>query len=185
MRWKLVVENAGVIHAIINPRQVRALAVSEGCSDSFQDLASWLPSWRIVSTGQRVHQSILGAGRALSSQSRFEGWIALNEKNRWHQLTSYVLDHFKTIISDSLRPTIIATQHGIPQSSHNFFGILKLYNPETCTFFTPVEELGMPLEEMHFVMGLPPGEFPYKEYIPWEEELNNLKQREAELYETY
>lgn len=60
-----------------------------------------------------------------------------------------------------------------------------MYNPESYTFFTPVGELGMPLEDMRYVMGLPPGELPYEEYIPCKDELDITKVKEPELYATY
>lgn len=79
----------------------------------------------------------------------------------------------------------MTTKHGIPHSNQNFFGILELYNPETCTFFTIIKELGMLLEEMHFVTGLPPGECFYEKYIRCEEELESLKRNKTKIYETY
>lgn len=41
----------------------------------------------------------------------------------------------------------------------------------------------MSLEEMHYVMELPTGEFPYEENIPCAEELDILKVNEPELYD--
>lgn len=34
------------------------------------------------------------------------------------------------------------------------------------TFFTPISELGVTYYKMHYVSGLPYGEFPYEEYFP-------------------
>ena len=48
--------------------------------------------------------------------------------------------------------------------------MLELYNPYTCTFFTPSRELGFSLHEMYEVSGLPMEEMPYEKYIPGTEE---------------
>lgn len=89
------------------------------------------------------------------------------------------------IIIDYLYPAIVASKHGILQKNQNFYRIMELYNPETCTFFTPVRELGISLEEMHVVTGLPFGKCPYKKFIPCAEKLNELKQNNLEMYKTY
>lgn len=95
-----------------------------------------------------------------------------------------MLDHFKTSIKDSLRVAIRVTQHGLAQSKQNFWGVLEFYNPKSCTFYTPVGELGMSLEEKYCVTGLSPGELPYEEYIPCEDELRPLRESELDLYNT-
>ena len=40
-------------------------------------------------------------------------------------------------------------QYDLPQSSHNFYGILEHYNPLMGTFFTPVGEMGLALLELY------------------------------------
>lgn len=67
----------------------------------------------------------------------------------------------------------------------NFFGMLECYNTETCTFSTLVGELGITLEEMHVVSGLPSSECPYEEYIPSTEKLNRLEKMNPDMHETY
>ena len=46
------------------------------------------------------------------------------------------------LIQVGLYHSVRAMQYGLPQNSHNFYGILERYNPLTGTFFTPVGELG-------------------------------------------
>jgi len=38
--------------------------------------------------------------------------------------------------------TVRAVMHDIPQSNYHFYAALEHYNPMTCTFFTPVGEMG-------------------------------------------
>src|SRR5436190_20140995 len=63
--------------------------------------------------------------------------------------------------------------------------MLKQYSPETCTFFTPVREIGISPWEMQRISGLPAGEFPYEEHVPPSTELELLKVQGPELYSTY
>ena len=76
-------------------------------------------------------------------------------------------------------------QSGFRQSPYHFFAILKLYNPDTCTFFTQSRELGFAFHEMYEVSGLQMGELPYEEYILGTEELHVLKKEAPRVYETY
>ena len=62
--------------------------------------------------------------------------------------------------------------------------MLEKYNPDTCTFFTPVGEMGFALHEMFEVSGLSMGNLPYEEYIPGTKELHLLKDA-PQVYETY
>ena len=71
--------------------------------------------------------------------------------------------------------SVRAVQYGLPQSSHNFYGIQEHYNPLTGTFFTPVEEMGLALHELYEVSGLVMGDAPYEEYVPTSKELHLLK----------
>ena len=70
-----------------------------------------------------------------------------------------------------------AVQYGILQSSHHFFAMLESYNPKTCTFFTPVGEMGFALHEMYKVSRLVIGDIPYEEYVPSAEELPLMAER--------
>ena len=81
--------------------------------------------------------------------------------------------------------SVRAVQYGLPQSSHNFYGILEHYNPLTGTFFTPVGEMGLALHELYEVSGLVIRDAPYEEYVPTSEELHLLKKESPQVYETY
>ena len=74
------------------------------------------------------------------------------------------------------------SSYGIPQSNHHFYAVLEHYNIETCTFFTPVGEMGFSLHE---VLGLVLEDAPYEEYVPSIEELHLLKKDVLLIYETY
>jgi len=74
--------------------------------------------------------------------------------------------------------------HGIPHSNHYFYAALD-YNPGTCTFFTPIREMGFALHEMYEISGLVMGDAPYEEYVPSTEELHVLKKDDSLVYEIY
>lgn len=63
--------------------------------------------------------------------------------------------------------------------------MLELYNPDTCTFFTPSGEMRFALHEMHEVSSLLIGDRPYEEYIPGTEELHMLAKSRPDVYQTY
>ena len=44
--------------------------------------------------------------------------------------------------------SVRAVQYGLPQSSHNFYGILEHYNSLTGTFFTLAREMELALHEL-------------------------------------
>jgi len=81
--------------------------------------------------------------------------------------------------------SVRAVQYGLPQSFHNFYGILEHYNHLTGTFFTPVGEMGLALNELYEVSGLVMGDAPYEEYVLTYEELHLLKNENPQVYETY
>ena len=81
--------------------------------------------------------------------------------------------------------SVRAVQYGLPRSSHNFYGILKHYNPLTGIFFTPIREMGFALHELYEVSGLVMGDAPYEEYVPTSKELHLLKKENPQVYETY
>src|SRR3954466_6165070 len=80
---------------------------------------------------------------------------------------------------------MLAMCQGMRANVNNFLGMLEQYNRETCTFFTPVGEIGISPWEMQHVSGLPAGEFPYKEHVPPSAELEMLMTQDPELYSTY
>src|SRR5436189_5007157 len=84
-----------------------------------------------------------------------------------------------------LLPAMCAVRQGVHANVNNFLGMLEQYSPDTCTFFTPVGEIGISPWEMQRVSGLPAGEFPYEEHVPHSGELELLKMQDPELYSTY
>jgi len=91
----------------------------------------------------------------------------------------------KPLLQCGLYPAIRDVCYGITPSDYNFFGILNKYNPDTCTFFTPVGEMGFALHEMFEVSGLSMGDCPYEEYIPSTKKLHLLKRDAPQVHETY
>ena len=101
-------------------------------------------------------------------------------------MVSFVLRELKEPLPQcGLYPAIRAVCYRIIPSHYNFFGILEKYNPDNCTFFTPVGEMGFALHVMFGVSGLPMGDLPYEECIPSIEGLHLLKRDAPWVYETY
>jgi len=78
-----------------------------------------------------------------------------------------------------------AIQYSFSQSSQHFYAVLEHYNPEICTFFTPLGEIGLAFHVMYEVWGLMIVDAPYEEYVPLPEELHLLKKRDPLVYEMY
>lgn len=76
-------------------------------------------------------------------------------------------------------------KYEICQSPYPFYAIFEKYNSESCTFYTPVGELGMALHEMYVVYGLSWGEVPYEERYLHHIELNEMKRKHSDMYDTY
>lgn len=101
-------------------------------------------------------------------------------------MINFVLDKLDTPLRQSgFRIAVKVVRYRILQSNFHFSVMLELYNLDSCTFFTPVGELGFALHEMHEVSGLSMGEIPYEEYIPSLEELHILKRDVLQVYDTY
>ena len=62
---------------------------------------------------------------------------------------------------------------------------MERYNPETCMFFTPAEEMGFAQYEMYELSRLVMGDLSYEEYVPTIEELHLMKKDASLVYETY
>jgi len=88
------------------------------------------------------------------------------------------------LLQCALYPAVRATCYEIAPSDYNFFGVLEKYNPDTCTFFTPIGEIRFALHEMFEVSGLSMRDRPY-EYITSTEELHLLKRDAPQVHETY
>jgi len=66
----------------------------------------------------------------------------------------FALAEFEDLLLQiGLYRAVRTVHYGIPQSIQHFYAILKWYNPETCTFFTPIGEMGLALHEMYEVSG--------------------------------
>src|SRR3954462_15698563 len=84
-----------------------------------------------------------------------------------------------------LLPAMLSVRQGLRANVNNFLGMLEQYSPKTCTFFTPVGEIGISPWEMQHVSGLPAGEFSYEEHVPPSAELELLKMQDPELCSAY
>jgi len=59
-------------------------------------------------------------------------------------MVGFALAEFKDfLLQEGLYGAVRTVQYGIPQSNQYFYAILEWYNLETCTFFTPVGEIGL------------------------------------------
>ena len=67
------------------------------------------------------------------------GWVHSTDKNWWGRMVGFALAEFRDLLLQSgLYGAVRAVQYGILQSTQIFYTILERYNPETCTFFTPL-----------------------------------------------
>jgi len=65
-------------------------------------------------------------------------------------MVGFILEDLKDeLLQTGLYNAARVVQSGITQSSHHLFSMLEHYNPETCTFFTLVGEIGFTLHEMY------------------------------------
>jgi len=78
----------------------------------------------------------------------------LDDNLMWAKMVLFVLrDLEELLLQCRLYPAVRVLCYGIIPSHCKFFGILEKYNPDTCTFFTSVEEMGFVLHEMFEVSG--------------------------------
>lgn len=73
---------------------------------------------------------------------------------------------------------VLASGYGIASNHNMFLTLVERYNARTWAFSTPQGEMGFVLHEMHVVSDLPMGEVPYEEYVPTNQELQNLAKKE-------
>ena len=112
--------------------------------------------------------------------------IHSTDKHLWCRMVGFVLAELGDLLLQvGLYKAVRAIQCGLPQSTQHFYAVLERYNPETCTFFTPLGEMGLALHEMCEVSGLVMGDAPYEEYVPTSEELHLLRKEDPQVYETY
>ena len=79
-------------------------------------------------------------------------------------MVGFVLAEFEDLLLQTgLYGAIRVVQYDIPQCIQYFYAIPERYNPETCTFFTPIGEMRLALHEMYEVSGLMIRDAPYEE----------------------
>ena len=73
------------------------------------------------------------------------GWVHSSDRSWWGKMVGFVLVELGALLEQvGLYHAVRAVQYGLPQSSHNFYGILEHYNPLTGTFFLRPERWGSP-----------------------------------------
>ena len=97
-------------------------------------------------------------------------------------MVGFVLVELRDLLKQvGLSHSVRAVQYGLLQSSHSFYDVLERYNPLTCTFFTPVREMGLALHELYEASGLVIGDAPYEEYVLTTEELHLVKREDPHV----
>src|SRR5436189_2210006 len=120
------------------------------------------------------------------TRGRAKGWVSPAGDPWWSRMMTRGCTEFKDRLRQiQLLPAMLAVRQGMHANVNNFLGMLEQYKPETCTFLTPVGEIGISPWEMQQVSGLPAGEFPYEEHVLPSAELELLKVQGPELYSTY
>ena len=110
----------------------------------------------------------------------------LDDDLLWAKIVSFVLRELEEpLLQCGLYPAVRAVCYRIILSCYNLFEILEKYNPDTCTFFTPIGKMGFALHEMFEVSEPSMGDLSYEEYIPSTEELHLLKRDAPQVYMTY
>ena len=72
------------------------------------------------------------------------GWVNSTDKSWWGRMVGFVLVELRDLLQQvGLYHSVRATQYCLPQSSHNFYGILEHYNPLTGTFLPKPERWGL------------------------------------------
>jgi len=133
-----------------------------------------------------LNQFVKANGSYPATNFRRPGWMRVFKQQSWSSLTMYVVVVFDTDLRRmGLHGVVRAAYFGINSSIPNFYTILELYCSTSCTFFTPVSELGRVFYEMWEVFNLPMGSMPYEEYFLCVEELAQLEKDKLSTYETY
>ena len=83
------------------------------------------------------------------SDFRVPGWVHSSNTTWWARIVRFVLRELKEpSLECGLYHAVRAVRYGIAPIHYHFFMILEKYNSNSCTFFTPVGELGFALHEM-------------------------------------
>src|SRR4051812_46131688 len=82
--------------------------------------------------------------RKCPERGRAECWVSLVGDPWWSRVTTYTCTEFEDQLRRiQLLPAVLAMRQGVRANVNNFLGMLEQYNPETCTFFMPVREVGI------------------------------------------
>ena len=142
--------------------------------------------------GETLHQAIVFINQFMAVKGFPKGefraleWVHFLDKYWWSRMVGFILEDLKDeLLQTDLYNNVQAVQYGITQSSHHLFAMLERYNMETCTFFTPVREMGFVLHEMYEVSGLAIRDIPYEEYVSSAEELHLMEESAPLVYATY
>ena len=96
-------------------------------------------------------------GEFPQSDLRAPEWVH-STTSLWVKMVCFVLKELEEpLLQCELYHTVRGVCNRITLSHHNFFTMLEKYNPDTCTFFTPVGEIGFSLHVMFKVSGLSMG----------------------------
>ncbi|ONK77510.1 uncharacterized protein A4U43_C02F7330 [Asparagus officinalis] len=124
-----------------------------------KDLAQEAP----LPTNIFIRQFIDARSEFSAQAFRSPGWLFSGEDGWWTRMVEFVLEELnEPLVQSGLTILVLATRRGITQNYPSFFAMLERYNPDSCTFFTLVGELGFALHEMHAVSGLSFGQMPYE-----------------------
>ena len=97
-------------------------------------------------------------------------------------MVEFVLTELRNLLTQvGLYHSVRVVQYGLPQSSHNFYGVLERYNLLTGIFFTPVREMRLALHKLYEILGLVMGDAPYEEYVLTSEELHLLRKEDPQV----
>ncbi|ONK80915.1 uncharacterized protein A4U43_C01F23170 [Asparagus officinalis] len=117
---------------------------------------------------------------------RCYGWVHSSDRLWWTRLSHYILDRFgEDLKVGGLYAAVRATTYGLTMSIPHFLVLLELYNPDANTFLTKHGELGLALHEMYKISDLPMGNMIYQEYFPSNKELQQLRSRTPNRYNTF
>src|SRR3954470_15181309 len=144
------------------------------------------PAGDTLQVVQTFGRRFSGLGLNYPTRGRADGWVSPAGDPWWsHMMTRGCTEFRDQLQQIRLLPALLAVCQGVRANVNNFLCMLEQYSSETCTFFTPVGEIGISPWEMQHVSGLPAGEFPYEEHAPPSAELKLLKTQDPELYSTY
>src|SRR4051812_9476119 len=87
---------------------------------------------QVVQTFERRFSEL---GLDYPKRGRVEGWVSSAGDPWWSRNMIRGCMEFKDRLREiQLLPTVLAVRQGVRANVNNFLGMLKQYNPETCTF---------------------------------------------------